>query len=325
MKIELIKSGAGYTVAVRVCTPYTDIKEQEFIDLVKEFGTVVWKKDKSTTEDYVNFQMRIGYHQAAEMWCNHEKYPQIYRVTNIKIKEEHEGEGMFSHGELDWHCNILFTPDSEEAVALRGVVIPDGSQTIIANSIPYWNNLSDTERETFENIYLSITNKNDETYEKKSVHYMLPTAEQKDVDKRRASRSIQKSMNYDQDPNLFPEPRFQKQNILKMVPKHPLGIKGIYWPHLNLKTLCDKDGNQLSNHKELYNNIIKEYINDNKYHYYHEWEPGDICFMDQLSGVHRRNNVWKEQGLDPKTAHRELQRTSFWYKLPYRTHTDRSI
>mgnify|MGYP003315050015 CR=1 FL=1 len=33
--------------------------------------------------------------------------------------------------------------------------------------------------------------------------------------------------------------------------------------------------------------------------------------MEQLTGVHRRNNVWEEQGLDPTTHKRELQRTSF--------------
>ena len=44
MKIEDIKSSSGYTVAVRVLTPYKDMKEQDFIDLVREYGTVVWKK-----------------------------------------------------------------------------------------------------------------------------------------------------------------------------------------------------------------------------------------------------------------------------------------
>ena len=47
--------------------------------------------------------------------------------------------------------------------------------------------------------------------------------------------------------------------------------------------------------------------------------------MEQLTGVHRRNNVWEEQGLDPTTHKRELQRTSFWYKTPYRMHTGRCI
>jgi hypothetical protein len=47
--------------------------------------------------------------------------------------------------------------------------------------------------------------------------------------------------------------------------------------------------------------------------------------MEQLTGIHRRNNVWAEKGLDPVTAKRELQRTSFWYKTDYRLHTGRSI
>ena len=325
MKIEPIKSSAGYTVAVRVVTPYKEMKEQDFIDLVREFGTVVWKKDTATTEEYIDFQMRVGYHQAAEIWCNDDKFPQIYRVTNLKVKDSHEAEGLFGHGELDWHCNILFTPDSEEMVGLRAVEVPQGSQTIMANSIPFWNNLSQEKRDLYDTLYLRITNKMEETYENRLAHYVLPTAELKDFDKKRASRAVQSSMNYDQAEDTFPEPRFEKKNTLKMISRHPLGIKGVYFPHLNLSYMADKDGNQLDNHRELYDEIRTEYIDSDQYHYAHEWEEGDICFMEQLTGVHRRNNVWEEKGLDPTTHKRELQRTSFWYKTPYRVHTERCI
>jgi alpha-ketoglutarate-dependent taurine dioxygenase len=325
MKIEDIKSSSGYTVAVRVLTPYKDMKEQDFIDLVREYGTVVWKKDTATVDEYIDFQMRVGYHQAAEIWCNDDKYPQIYRVTNLKVKDEHEAEGLFGHGELDWHCNILFTPDSEEMVGLRAVEVPKGSQTIMANSIPFWSNLSEEKRELYDTLYLSITNKMEDTYENRLAHYVLPTAELKDFDKKRASRAIQRSMNYDQAEDKFGEPRFEKKNTLKMISRHPLGIKGVYFPHLNLSYMCDKDGNKLDNHRELYDEIRTEYIDSDQYHYAHEWETGDICFMEQLTGVHRRNNVWEEKGLDPTTHKRELQRTSFWYKTPYRLHTDRCI
>ena len=234
MKIEDIKSSSGYTVAVRVLTPYKDMKEQDFIDLVREYGTVVWKKDTATVDEYIDFQMRVGYHQAAEIWCNDDKYPQIYRVTNLKVKDEHESEGLFGHGELDWHCNILFTPDSEEMVGLRAVEIPKGSQTIMANSIPFWNNLSEEKRELYDTLHLSITNKMEDTYENRLAHYVLPTAELKDFDKKRASRAVQRSLNYDQAEDKFPEPRFEKKNTLKMISRHPLGSKGVYFPHLNL-------------------------------------------------------------------------------------------
>jgi len=325
MKIETIKSSAGYTVAVRVLTPYKDITPQDFINLVSEFGTVVWKKDMATVEEYLDLQMRVGYHQAADIWCNDEQYPQIYRVSNYKLKDEHEAEGLFGHGELDWHCNILFTPDSEEMVGLRAVEVPAGSKTIMANSIPYYSTMTKKQKDFFDTLYINITNQIDETYEKKLAHYVLPTAELKDFDKKRASRSIQRALNYDQQYDQFPEPRFQKTNTLKMVSDHPLGIKGIYFPHLNMKNICDKDGNALDNHNTIYEHIRKEYIDSNQYHYEHEWEVGDICFMEQLTGVHRRNNVWSENNLDPTEAKRELQRTSFWYKTQYRKHTGRCI
>ena len=325
MKIEPIKSSAGYTVAVRVLTPYNQMKEQDFIDLIREFGTVVWKKDKATTEEYIDFQMKVGYHQAADIWCNDDKFPQIYRVTNLKIEADHEAEGLFGHGELDWHCNILFTPDSEECVGLRAVEVPKGSQTIMANSLPFWNNLSEEKKLYYETLYLAITNKIQDTYEQTLAHYVLPTAELKDFDKKRASRCVQRAMNYDIPEDTFLPPRFEKKNFLKMISNHPLGMEGVYFPHLNLEYMADSNHQKLENHYEVYQEIKKEYIDDDKYHYYHEWEEGDIAFMEQLTGVHRRNNVWEEQGLDPITHKRELQRTSFWYKAEFREHTGRCI
>lgn len=325
MKVEPVKSTTGFTVAGRVITPYAKICEEDFIDAMREFGILVWKKDKSTVEEYIDLQMKVGYHQPANIWCNDEKYPQIYRVTNQKIKQEHESEGLFGHGELDWHCNILFTPDSEEVVGLRAVEVPKGSKTIMANSIPYCNQLSEIEYSDYNQLYLAITNNIEETYERKLAHYVLPTAELRDFDKKRANRSIQQSMNYDENFDKFPQARFMKKNQLKMIPRHPIGIKGLYFPHLNLSYICDKEGNKLENHNEIYKNIRSNYIDSDQYRYVHEWEAGDICFMDQLSGVHKRNNVWEEFNLDPNHTIRELQRTSFWYKTKFREHTNRCI
>jgi len=326
MKVEELKSSKGITVAVRVLDKYGTTSPQEFIELVKEYGIIVWKKQDITSSEYVDFQKQIGYHQPAEMWCNDPNHPEIFRVTNKKINK-YGDEGLFSHGELDWHCNLGFTPDSEEMISLRALACPKGSITSWTNSMPYWRDLSAETREQYKNYYIHLTNEIDLTYEKKLLHYMLPVAEQSDFDKQRKSRSIQNALNFDQDPALYPEPRFTKDNYLRLHPNHPLGMKGIYFPHLNMADIGTVNGEPLPNHQQVYESIRKKYIDDDKYHYNHEWEIGDIIFADQFTGVHRRNNVWEEQGIDSDSAEglRYLERTAFWYKTQFRNHTERCL
>lgn len=326
MKLETVKSSAGITVAVRVLEPYGSIKPQEFINLVKEFGIVFWKKQNITTAEYVDFQKQIGYHQPAEMWCNDPDYPEIFRVTNKKLNK-YGDEGLFSHGELDWHCNLGFTPDSEEMIGLRAITTPKGSITSWTNSMPYWNSLDRETQQSFKNYYIHLTNEIEHTYEKKLLHYMLPVAEKSDFDKQRKSRSIQNAINFNQDPTLYPEPRFTKDNYLRLHPNHPLGMKGIYFPHLNMADIGDASGTPLGNHKEIYESIREAYIDRTDFHYNHEWEEGDILFADQFTGVHKRNNVWEEQNIDSNSqeGERYLERTAFWYKTKYRNHTGRCL
>jgi alpha-ketoglutarate-dependent taurine dioxygenase len=326
MKIQELKSSTGITVAVQVLDNYGTISPNDFISLVKQYGIVVWKKQDITSTEYVDFQKTIGYHQPAEMWCNDPNHPEIFRVTNKKINDLGD-EGLFSHGELDWHCNLGFTPDSEEMISLRCITSPKGSITSWTNSMPYWNSLDSKTKKDFESYYIHLTNEIENTYEKKLLHYMLPIAEKSDFDKQRKSRSIQNAINFDQDLNLYPEPRFTKDNYLRLHPNHPLGMKGIYFPHLNMEDIGDVTETPLSNHKNIYKLIRKAYIDMDDYHYHHEWDEGDILFADQFTGVHKRNNVWEEQGIDSNSEEglRYLERTAFWYKTHYRTHTGRCL
>lgn len=326
MQIEEIKSNTGITVAVRILDRYGSIEPNEFMDLVRQYGILVWKKQDITSKEYVDFQKTIGYHQPAEMWCNDPDHPEIFRVTNKKINKLGD-EGLFSHGELDWHCNLGFTPDSEEMISLRCITTPKGSITSWTNSMPYWNSLDEKTKNNYKNYYIHLTNEIEKTYEKKLLHYMLPVAEQSDFDKQRKSRSIQNAVNYDQDYNMYPEPRFTKDNYLRLHPKHPLGMKGIYFPHLNMADIGDEKGIPLENHNEVYQQIREAYIDAQDFQYHHEWEEGDIIFADQFTGVHKRNNVWEERGIDSDSEEglRYLERTAFWYKTEYRIHRERCL
>lgn len=293
----------------------TDAKEVS--KLIAEYGLVVMKKTKTPPKDYYQWQLDLGYHQPAEIWCNDPEMPIFFLVTNRQITKKEMG--LFGHGELDWHCNILFTPDGEEIVGLYGSVVQPGCDTILANSIPLWKNLPDHMKDFYKDLQLKITNVMADTYENKLAHYVLPSAEQADFNKKRANLSIERAINFDAaDIGKYPQPRFAKENLLKFVPNHPLGTEGIYFPHLNLSYFADANGKQLEDHKKVYQEFKHNYIDSGRYVYSHAWDEGDVYLMDQLTTIHKRSMMNKD-------LPRELLRTACWYKTDVRKHFGHSI
>ena len=318
MKTSYIQNEHGDILGVQVHgDDVTNDDPADVAKLVAEHGLVIYKRTKTPPAAYHEWQLGLGYHQPANIWCNDPEYPIFFLVTNRQITENELG--LFGHGELDWHCNILFTPDGEEIVGLYGKVCQEGANTVLANSIPLWKNLDQSTRDLYQEIWLKITNKIAETYEKKLAHYVLPTAEQKDFDKKRASLSITKAVNFDEkNAHLYPEARFLKDNLLRLKPRHPLGIDGLYFPHLNLKYLSHVDGQKLENDLEVYQQLKENYIDSGRYVYSHAWETGDVFLMDQLTTIHKRERM------NPNLP-RELLRTACWYKTGIRKHFEHSI
>ena len=321
MKFSLIKNAFKDILAVQILEYNFETEDvTDIIDLIRKYGIVFWKKINLPVNVYYEWQLKLGYHQPADIWCSHEEYPIFFRVTNQYIQKNQKG--LFEDQELDWHCNILFTPDSEELLGLYAKTAPKGSKTFFANSLPYWKNLSQKKQKELDCLWLKITSKIEDTYEKKLAHEKLSEYQLQDFDKKRNSRDVRKSVNFEKKYfNLYPNPRFLKKNLLKLVPKHPLGMKGIYFPHLNISSVTDKQGAPLSNHCEIYESIKQEYIFSERYIYKHEWEHGDIVLSDQLTGVHKRNNIWTAD----RNIKRELLRSACWYKTHKRKHFKYSI
>jgi alpha-ketoglutarate-dependent taurine dioxygenase len=318
MKTSYITNDHGDILGVQIHSD--DVTNDDPIavsKLIAEHGLVIYKRTKTPIPAYHDWQMALGYHQPANIWCNDPEYPIFFLVTNRQITEQEEG--LFGHGELDWHCNILFTPDGEEIVGLYGKVCQPGANTVLANSIPMWKNLSQDKKDRYQDLWLKITNKIQETYEKKLAHYVLPTAEQKDFDKKRAHLSVTKAVNFNAtNADLYPDARFLKDNFLRFKPQHPLGTDGLYFPHLNLQFMTDGNRHQLADHLEVYQEIKDNYIDSGRYVYSHDWEPGDVFLMDQLTTIHKRAKM------DAKIP-RELLRTACWYRTELRTHFKHSI
>lgn len=318
MKKELIVNEFNDVLGLRILEDdVTNTDPVEVAKLIAEYGLVIFKNIITPVSLYSQWQLALGYHQPAGIWCSDPDNPIIFLVTNRKIKGE--DQGLFGHSDLDWHQNILLTPDGEEIVGLYGKVCQPGADTIIANSIPLWKNLPDYKKEQYSEWMLKTTTRIKDTYEKILAHYAQPSAVLDDFNKKRAKLSITRAMNFDEsNSHLYPTPRFMLENYLKLKPNHPLGIDGIYFPHLNLEYMVDKNKVQLTNHYEEYMELRNNYIDTGRYVYTHKWEDGDVVLMDQLTTIHKRNKV------DPNLP-RELLRTACWYKTGLRKHFDRSI
>ena len=321
MKLSFIKNKFNDILAVQVFDYSFDTEDvEEIISLIRKYGIVIWRRTDLSLQDYNTWQLKLGYHQHADIWCSHKDYPIFFRVTNKRLREGQKG--LFEDKELDWHCNILFTPDSEELLGLYAKTIPKGSKTFFANSLPYYKNLSDSLREELGSLWIEVTGKIEDTYEKTLAHHQLEKYQSDDFDKKRADRDLRKSVNFEKRHfNLYKKPRCLKHSFLKMIPNHPLGAKGVYFPHLNIASVTNSTGQPVSNHREIYETVKKDYILSGRYVYHHEWKPGDIVLADQLTGVHKRNNIWKQS----KDAERELLRSACWYKTSFRQHFERAI
>jgi alpha-ketoglutarate-dependent taurine dioxygenase len=313
MKTEPILSKTGNNVVgLKILEKdITNTDPSEIAKLLAEYGCILFKQITTPIEKYYDWQLEFGYHQHGNLWCNDKERPIFYRVTNKQLTENEEG--LFGHGELDWHQNILFVPNAEESVGLYGLDVDNVAATTLANSIPLWRNLSKEEKLFFSKIKMRITNKSEHTYLKKMAHYVLPTAEQMDFDRKRNFLHIESATNFEEEnKGKYPEHVFLKKNFLKLKPVHPLGTDGIYFPMYNIEYMADENNEILPNHREVFDRIKELYVDNTDYRYTHHWEKGDVFLMEQLTTIHKR------EYMDPSIT-RELIRTASWYKTSVRT------
>ena len=329
MELKPIKNKWNEDLAVLVSdSSPLNFSMDQVINLVRKYGVVIWKQTGLALKEYYEWQLQLGYHQYGHIWCNHKTYPIFDRVTNKMIDEGNIG--LFGEGSINWHTDQVFTPDAEELLSLLGVTTPSGAMTQFANSMPYWQGKDLETKNKWQQLRIAVTNKTRETYEKKgSPHYKLPLNQQDDFDKRRKSRDVRKSLNFPEKfYHLYPPPRCEKESLRRLVPNHPLEMKGIYFPHFNISYIADSRGNKLLNSREIYEEIKEEYIESGRYIYSHRWNEGDIVLSDQQITVHRQKDTWGQKPGTKSSAEkviRELYKSNCWYKTQYRKHFERSL
>jgi len=294
------------------------------LNLLKTVGIIVLRDHGMSLEDYHNWQYDLGYHLPPDVWCSHKDYPLFWRVTNDKVDGHHEG--LFGHSDIEWHSNILFTYDNQEIVSLWGHKIPenDCSPTTYSNSIPYFKNLDPEKKARYKKLYTEFhwdleKAFYDKPFDVKNASLLLdePMEQMKALSRK---TWIGNSINIsEENKNLYKQARYTFEGRYKLVPNHPLGAEGLFFPLTHICNITDEDNNAQTNAKEIFDEIKKDWLDCEDYMYTHEWQEGDIVIADQLTGLHRR-----DFGI-PDGVVRELLRSTCWYKTEDRLHYSYSL
>ncbi len=312
---------------------------EEIVKLLKDVGIVVMRDHGMSLSQYNDFLLDVGYHQHPKVWCAHKEFPIFWRVNNQAV-DDHGHEGLFGKHDIDWHSNITYTQDSHEVVCIYGHKIPTGSgecsPTTYSNTVPYFNTLPKDIQERYKKLYTKWTYDSAKTFENRfiSVHRaglegeaLAGEAEDMSddnlnhqINENAKTQSIHNAINFDPSNNhLYKKGRHQYEGYNRLSPKHPVGAKGLFFNYMNIENIVDENYKPVDDALDIYNILKQDLLEDNKYHYVHEWQETDIVIADQLTGVHRRDH-----GV-PDSVERELLRATFWYKTQDRIHYDYSL
>ncbi len=266
--------------------------------IVAEHGYLVIENSGASPEEFAKWNLAFGYHISPDIWCTDKEHSEYFwRVTNEKVDEKNQG--LFADDELDWHSNLVPHADAQEVIGLYGKTITYDTETWICTSIPYMRKLSATTKELYKSLYTKLNH---------SGGTPINQPWRPDWDKKYTDTVMNDiKQNRNKSRADFVDKRFKEwRGVLdkhKLVPNHPLGIEGIFFQPYEITEFV---GLLNFSHKELYNEIYKDFITDN-YTYKHKWKPGDILLMDQLTTIHRRPTIAKDQT-------RELLRSACWYR-----------
>lgn len=268
-----------------------DLNEiDDFKPYLKELTTemiLVFKKQNLNEKKLVELCRQHGRFQITNIWCNHQDYPEIFRVTNKIIDKENQKKGLFSGHNLDWHCNGHFSKDPEEVVALYCVEPGIDSCTSYTDGRAAFNALSDADKIRALNSTITMCNVPKKTILNQKV-YDVNDYEQSELNKiwSRTRDGIEENNK---------EIKFKK---VPLVRKHPISQEyGLYFPFLNVTKISNDEDNS------FFNFLVDHYL---KFRYDHYWETGDLVIADQTMGLHKRNEI---------KGQRELYRLAFWYEF----------
>ena len=294
----------------------SELNPDNIAELIGKAGVVVIRDSGATPEEYAEWSLGLGYHLSPEIWCTDKEHSNLFwTVTNEMMDDRNQG--LFGDYELDWHTNMTPVADAEEVIGLYAKTITYETETWFANSIPYFNQLPESEQERLRALTVVLDPKRtlgvyqaawQPAFKKIYGQEVLD-----EINKNRNTREVFNSINMEpENKEKFGASRGIMNNH-RLVVNHPIkGVEGLFFSPYEVHGFL-KDGEPYYGSDSLYWKLYNDYVGNNKYIYKHKWQEGDICLFDNILGIHRRPDIRKDK---PRT----LLRTATWYKSHLRKH-----
>jgi len=267
----------------------TDADLKNFVKNIPEHHFILLKNVPNDKDKLVSVINKIGksYQRPEGLYFSDPDAVEITRVTNARDNAGNK-IGLFADLELCWHCNGTLRKDVIQTTLMLYCVKPGDQNygiTGFCNMRQAFNDLP----EDIKNLCRQIEVK----HSMKAFASEVPTIGKNDggykLSKDDPEYSIFDGTNVDSKGTTGYTT--EKEEVYKpLVCTHPWhGKESLYfipsvitnWRHLQDKEF---DGEWLWNY--LYDHAFNE-----KYTYYHKWEPGDMIFNDQWYGLHNRTEV----------------------------------
>ena len=296
----------------------SELDPDNVAELIGKAGVVVIRDSGATPEEYAEWSLGLGYHLSPEIWCTDKEHSNLFwTVTNEMMDDRNQG--LFGDYELDWHTNMTPVADAEEVIGLYAKTITYETETWFANSIPYFNQLPESEQERLRGLTVVLDPKRElgvyQATWQPAFKKIYGQEVLDEINKNRNTREVFNSINMEpENKHKFAASRGIMNNH-RLVVNHPIkGVEGLFFSPYEVHGFL-KDGEPYHGSDSLYWKLWNDYVCNDRYIYKHTWQEGDICLFDNIIGIHRRPDILKDKP-------RKLLRTAKWYKSHMRRHHD---
>lgn len=258
-----------------ICQPYTDELKEQLRSLWNEYGVLVFRNQDVTPERQIEFSRIFGPLEIHPLKATTSaEYPELFELENGGDKDKYstafyKGEKIV--GRLDWHMDLHYTGKPNRGAVLTAVeVAGEGGLTGFGDLAKAYDALDQETKELLEQIEVTYTF----SMQRRHMRYVdLEGYEPGPQSPRKPS-----DINF---PN-FPEAAYPA------VVTHPVsGLKVLEIVEQFLERIVAPHKVELSNDEsiELLERLVA-HIRDPQFHYFHEWQVGDLVLWDNWRAMH---------------------------------------
>lgn len=230
---------------------------------------VVFRNQSLTPDDEIRICKMFGEienYQAADVNDNFilkNSEGLISRVTGEL--DEHGEPGLFGHvHELEWHCNRVSDPNRNPLVWLYSERGSKGSRTSYLNNIFSYADLPEEKKKEFANIKLNV------------------------------GETVQFTDYLWKEGTTPPPITHYRPNL---VHTNELGVTGLFFSFNQIHFI---EGMEKEEGRRFIEEL-RQFVEQEKYMYHHDWEDGDVVIAEQNLSIHKR---WAFDHMDKRVLHR---------------------